>query len=238
MSQTRRLAAILAADIAGYSRLIGANEEGTLERLRSIRAEVIDRKITEHRGRIVKTTGDGLLVEFSSVVDALRSATQWQHGMGVRNADVLPTNRIEYRIGAWGFYRTRSAAPTRNSSSIARRAPRLHDNNRTSLGPASFSQMATSSSSAARNSVGRPGANRALQPIFGVPARGARITCCVPPDSIGVDEIKKSDLSAARSVSNFRIDNLNVSSAPYGFFKAQQICEYGKVLGIRGRLKI
>jgi adenylate cyclase len=72
MNQTRRLAAILAADVAGYSRLIGADEEGTLNRRRSIRADVFDPKIIENRGRIVKTTGDGLLVEFSSVVDALR----------------------------------------------------------------------------------------------------------------------------------------------------------------------
>jgi adenylate cyclase len=68
----RRLAAILAADVAGYSRLIEADEEGTLGRLKALRAEVIDPKVAEHRGRIVKTTGDGLLVEFSSVVDALR----------------------------------------------------------------------------------------------------------------------------------------------------------------------
>jgi class 3 adenylate cyclase len=80
MTATRRLAAIVAADVAGYSRLIGADEEGTLNRLKSFRADVIDPKITEHRGRIVKTTGDGLLVEFSSVVDPLRCATQWQHG--------------------------------------------------------------------------------------------------------------------------------------------------------------
>jgi adenylate cyclase len=99
MSQTRRLAAILAADVAGYSRLIGADEEGTLIRLRSIRAELIDPKITEHRGRIVKTTGDGLLVEFSSVVDALRCATQWQAGMAERNASAPDDNRIEFRIG-------------------------------------------------------------------------------------------------------------------------------------------
>src|SRR5437868_5702599 len=72
----RRLAAILAADVAGYSRLIGADEEGTLARLKSIRAEVIDPKINEHLGRLVKTTGDGLLVEFGSVVDALRCATE------------------------------------------------------------------------------------------------------------------------------------------------------------------
>jgi adenylate cyclase len=75
MTQTRRLVAILAADVAGYSRLIGADGEGTLNRLRSIRAELIDPKVAEQRGRIVKTTGDGLLVEFSSVVDALRCAT-------------------------------------------------------------------------------------------------------------------------------------------------------------------
>src|ERR1700740_2814953 len=99
MTTTRRLAAILAADVAGYSRLIGADEEGTLNRLRSIRAELIDPKITEHRGRIVKTTGDGLLVEFSSVIDALGCATQWQQGMGELNAAVPGENRIEFRIG-------------------------------------------------------------------------------------------------------------------------------------------
>jgi adenylate cyclase len=98
MSQTRRLAAILAADVAGYSRLIGADEEGTLNRLRSIRAELIDPKIAENRGRIVKTTGDGLLVEFSSVVDALRCATEWQHGMDERSVDA-PGDRIEFHIG-------------------------------------------------------------------------------------------------------------------------------------------
>jgi adenylate cyclase len=99
MNQTRRLAAILAADVAGYSRLIGADEEGTLNRLRSIRADVIDPKITEHRGRIVKTTGDGLLVEFSSVVDALRCATQWQQEMAERNVGTPDDKRIEFRIG-------------------------------------------------------------------------------------------------------------------------------------------
>jgi adenylate cyclase len=99
MTATRRLAAILAADVAGYSRLIGADEEGTLNRLRSIRADLIDLKITEHRGRIVKTTGDGLLVEFSSVVDALRCATEWQHAMGEQSAAAPGDNRIEFRIG-------------------------------------------------------------------------------------------------------------------------------------------
>ena len=77
----RRLAAILAADVAGYSRLIGEDEEGTLAALRSMRREVIDPKIAEHRGRIVKTTGDGLLSEFASVVDALRCAASWQAAM-------------------------------------------------------------------------------------------------------------------------------------------------------------
>jgi adenylate cyclase len=98
MTATRRLAAILAADMAGYSRVIGADEEGTLNRLRSIRADVIDLKITEHRGRIVKTTGDGLLVEFSSVVDALRCATQWQNGIDERNVAAPRDDRIEFRI--------------------------------------------------------------------------------------------------------------------------------------------
>ena len=74
MTATRRLAAILAADVAGYSRLMGADEEGTLERLKALRHELLDPKIAEHHGRIVKTTGDGLLVEFASVVDAVRCA--------------------------------------------------------------------------------------------------------------------------------------------------------------------
>ena len=84
--------------MAGYSRLIGADEERTLNRIRSIRSEVIDPKIAEHRGRIVKTTGDGLLVEFSSVVDALRFATEWQRGMAERNA-LHGRQTIEFRIG-------------------------------------------------------------------------------------------------------------------------------------------
>ena len=84
----RRLAAILAADVVGYSRLIGTDEEDTLQRLKSIRAEVIDPKITEHHGRLVKTTGDGLLVEFGSVVDALHCATEAQQEMRLRNSGV------------------------------------------------------------------------------------------------------------------------------------------------------
>src|SRR5215469_5542656 len=99
MASTRRLAAILAADVAGYSRLMGADEEGTLERLKALRLELVDPKIAAHRGRIVKTTGDGLLVEFGSVVDALRCATEVQREMTERNAGVPPDNRIEFRIG-------------------------------------------------------------------------------------------------------------------------------------------
>ena len=95
----RRLAAILAADVAGYSRLMGADEEGTLVALTAIRRELGDPKIAEHRGRIVKTTGDGLLAEFASVVDAVRYAVEVQREMVRRNADVPADKRIEFRIG-------------------------------------------------------------------------------------------------------------------------------------------
>ena len=99
MSATRRLAAILAADVAGYSRLMGADEEGTLAALKAIRRELADPKIEEHRGRIVKTTGDGLLVEFASVVDAVRCAVAVQRAMSERDTGVRADNRIELRIG-------------------------------------------------------------------------------------------------------------------------------------------
>ena len=99
MNVARRLAAIVAADIAGYSRLIGADEEGTLDQIRSIRAEVLDPAIATHRGRLVKTTGDGLLVEFASVVDALRCAVVIQRQMADRSVGIPPPERIEYRIG-------------------------------------------------------------------------------------------------------------------------------------------
>src|SRR5215813_7071880 len=95
----RRLAAVLAADVAGYSRLMGADEEGTLARLKAHRHELIDPKIKEHKGRIVKTTGDGLLVEFPSVVDAVRCAVEVQRGMVERNAAVPAEKRIEFRVG-------------------------------------------------------------------------------------------------------------------------------------------
>ena len=95
----RRLAAIMAADIGGYSRLMGADEEGTLASLKEIRRELADPKISEYRGRIVKTTGDGLLVEFASVVDAVRCAVEWQRAMALRNDGVAQDRRIEFRVG-------------------------------------------------------------------------------------------------------------------------------------------
>jgi TolB-like protein/class 3 adenylate cyclase len=99
MASTRRQAAILAADVAGYSRLMGEDEEGTLAALKAIRRELSDPKVKEHRGRIVETTGDGLLIEFASVVDAVRCAVEVQRAMAERNADVPPDRRIELRMG-------------------------------------------------------------------------------------------------------------------------------------------
>jgi class 3 adenylate cyclase/ActR/RegA family two-component response regulator len=98
-SAVRRLAAILAADVAGYSRLMGRNEEGTLERLMAHRRALVDPKIVEHHGRIVKTTGDGILVEFASVVDAVRCAVEMQRGMAERNSDIPIGERLEFRVG-------------------------------------------------------------------------------------------------------------------------------------------
>src|SRR5438874_13466837 len=95
----RRLTAILAADVAGYSRLMGIDEEGTLAQLKSHRRALLDPKIEEHQGRIVNTTGDGLLAEFASVVDALRCAIEIQRGMLGRNTDVPQESRIEFRVG-------------------------------------------------------------------------------------------------------------------------------------------
>src|SRR5437763_15502948 len=99
MTATRRLTAILAADVAGYTRLMGADEEGTHERLKAHLRVLIEPKIAEHRGRIVKNTGDGFLAEFASVVDAVRCAVEAQRGMSERNAPVPADQRIEFRIG-------------------------------------------------------------------------------------------------------------------------------------------
>jgi adenylate cyclase len=99
MTETRKLAAILVADVVGYSRLAGADEDRTLPRLRGLRSDLIDPAIAAHRGRIVKRTGDGSIIEFRSVVDALRCAIEVQNGMVERNAGLPPERRIEFRIG-------------------------------------------------------------------------------------------------------------------------------------------
>ena len=99
MNAPRKLAAILAADVAGYSRLTGRDEEGTLERLRKLRRELINPAVAVHRGRVVKTTGDGILIEFPSVVDAVRCALDVQRGMDGLNIDVPADQRIEFRVG-------------------------------------------------------------------------------------------------------------------------------------------
>ena len=99
MTATRRLAAILAADVAGYSRLMGADEEGTHERLGRHLRDLVDPKMKEHRGRIVKNTGDGLLAEFPSVVDAVRCAVEVQRGMIDRESEGREEQRVRFRIG-------------------------------------------------------------------------------------------------------------------------------------------
>ena len=98
MTATRRLAGILAADVAGYSRLMGEDEEGTHERLQTHLQELVNPKINEHRGRIVKNTGDGFLAEFSSVVDAVRCAAEVQRGMADREPEVPEERRIRFRL--------------------------------------------------------------------------------------------------------------------------------------------
>jgi adenylate cyclase len=99
MNAPRKLAAILAADVAGYSRLTGLDEEGTLKRLRKLRRELINPAVSLHRGRVVKTTGDGILIEFASVVDAVRCALDVQRGMASRNEEIPADQRIEFRVG-------------------------------------------------------------------------------------------------------------------------------------------
>src|SRR5947209_19377351 len=99
MAETRKLAAILAADVVGYSRLAGTDEERTLARLRALRSDLIDPTIAVHHGRVVKRTGDGILVEFRSVVDAVRCAIEIQNGMAERNAGLPPERRIDFRCG-------------------------------------------------------------------------------------------------------------------------------------------
>jgi adenylate cyclase len=99
MSETRKIAAILVADVVGYSRLAGTDEEGTLSRLRALRSDLIDPAIAKYHGRVVKRTGDGSLIEFRSVVDAAQCAIEVQKGMVERNAGVSPDRCIEFRVG-------------------------------------------------------------------------------------------------------------------------------------------
>ena len=99
MSETRKLVAVLASDVVGYSRLAGADEDRILARLRTLRSDLIDPTIAVHRGRIVKRTGDGSIIEFRSVVDAVRCAIELQNAMVERNAGVPPERRIEFRVG-------------------------------------------------------------------------------------------------------------------------------------------
>ena len=99
MSGTRKLAAILVSDVVGYSRLAGADEDRTLARLRTLRSDLIDPIISVHHGRVVKRTGDGSIIEFRSVVDAVRCAVEVQTAMIERNAGVPPEKRIEFRVG-------------------------------------------------------------------------------------------------------------------------------------------
>ena len=99
MSATRKLAAILVADVVGYSRLAGADEDRTLARLRGLRSDLIDPAIAAHHGRVVKRTGDGAIVEFRSVVDAVRCAIEMQTGLVERNAGLPTERRIEFRVG-------------------------------------------------------------------------------------------------------------------------------------------
>src|ERR1700722_916661 len=98
MSVTRKIAAILVSDVVGYSRLAGVDEDRTLARLRALRSDLLDPTIALHRGRIVKRTGDGSLIEFRSVVDAVRCAIEVQNGLLERNAGVAPEKRIEFRV--------------------------------------------------------------------------------------------------------------------------------------------
>jgi len=126
MAETRKLAAILAADVVGYSKLAGADEERTLARLRALRSDLIDPTIAMHHGRVVKRTGDGVLIEFRSVVDAVRCAIEVQNGTVERNAGLQPERRIEFRVGI----HVGDGAAQRNLRRDRRRAPSAADRSR------------------------------------------------------------------------------------------------------------
>jgi hypothetical protein len=120
----RRLAAVLAADVAGYSRLMGTDEEGTLARLKAIRKALVDPVIAAHRGRIVKTTGDGMLIEFASAVDAVRGAVEVQRGMAEQNASV-PLETRGSNSGSAFTSATSSSTTTISSATVSTLLPAL-----------------------------------------------------------------------------------------------------------------
>jgi adenylate cyclase len=140
MSETRKLAAILVADIVGYSQLAGADEERILARLRALRSDLIDPTIALHNGRTIKRTGDGSIIEFRSVVDAVRCAIEVQNGLIERNAGVAEDRRIQFRVGIHlrgrgGRERRRSSPPgLRESPTQARSASRRTPIGRSSRG--------------------------------------------------------------------------------------------------------
>jgi class 3 adenylate cyclase len=121
--ESRKLAAILAADVAGYSKLAAADEERTLARLRALRSDLFDPTIALHHGRVVKRTGDGVLIEFRSVVDAVRCAIEVQNGMVERNAGLPPDRRIEFRVGI--IFRARNRQSTAQSLARVLRSRKL-----------------------------------------------------------------------------------------------------------------
>ena len=131
--EQRRLAAVVSADVAGYSRLMGRDESGTLATLKALRREVVDPRIAAHGGRIVKTTGDGLLVEFPSVVDAVRCVVEVQTEMFARGATTPDDRRIAFRIG---INLAISLPTTATSSATASISPRVCRRSRRSAGPA------------------------------------------------------------------------------------------------------
>ena len=112
MPETRKLVAILAADIVGFSRLAGADEEGTLARLRALRSELVDPTIADHNGRVVKRVGDGLIVEFRSVVDAVRCAISLQKGVAERDADLPPERLMRFQSAFMSATRWRKPTAT------------------------------------------------------------------------------------------------------------------------------
>jgi adenylate cyclase len=123
MGETRKIAAILVADVVGYSRLAGTDEDRTLSRLRGLRSDLIDPAVGAHHGRIVKRTGDGSLIEFRSVVDAVRCAIEVQNGLIERNAGLPPERRIEFRVSGRESPRPRAKVDT--EAGRRPRAPRL-----------------------------------------------------------------------------------------------------------------